>query len=226
MLVTLNPSEGYVSLTSIPRDLYVDIPGWGTDRINTAWERGGFDTLASTLKYNFGVRPQHYVLIDFHSFNRFIDSLGGIDVDAKVKFVDRRPGFGNVTIKEGINHMDGKTALWYARSRKSTSDFSRSRRQHEVLLAIADKLISVNAVTRLPEFYEIYKNSITTDLGLTDMLSFLPLAAKVSSDRSRIRDYFIGPQEVWDWITPGGAMVLLPRQDAIQKLMHRAIKGQ
>jgi LCP family protein required for cell wall assembly len=225
MLATLNPSNGTVSLTSFPRDLYVWIPGWGQERINTAYSHGGFRTLADTFEYNFGVRPDHYIMINFHTFNRFVDSLGGIDVNARVTFIDRRPGFGTVTIVEGVNHMDGKTALWYARSRKSTNDFSRARRQQEVILAIAEKLISLDAVKRFPEFYEIYSESMTTDMGLTDILPFLPLAAKLT-DTSRIHHYFIGAEQVYDWISPGGGMVLLPRQDAIQQVLRRAMKDK
>lgn len=226
MLATVNSELGTLSLTSFPRDLYVTIPGWGENRINTAWQVNGFRSLADTFEYNFGIRPEYYVLISFHTFNQFIDSLGGIDVNATVRYVDKRPGFGNVEIAPGINHMDGKTALWYARARKASNDFSRSRRQQEVLLAIADKLISADAIKRVPEFYALYKDSVETNLSLVDMLSLLPLAGKLVADRSRVHHYFIGPEQVWDWISPGGGMVLLPNLPAIQQVIRRAIKAK
>jgi LCP family protein required for cell wall assembly len=226
MLLTANPSDGYVSLTSFPRDLYVTIPGWGENRINTAWQPNGFRSLADTFDYNFGVRPEHYVLISFHTFNQFIDSVGGIDVNVGVAYTDRRPGYGNFTIPAGPYHMDGKTANWYARARKASNDFSRARRQQEVLIAIVDKLISMQAIRQVPELYEAYRGSVETDMSLPEILSFLPLAATVAADRSRIHHHFIGPQEVWDWITPGGGMVLLPNQAAIQEVLRKAFKGK
>jgi hypothetical protein len=122
--------------------------------------------------------------------------------------------------------MDGKTALWYARARKASNDFSRARRQQEVLLAIADKLLTLDGLRRAPEFYELYKHSMKTDLGLVDLLSLLPLAGKVAADRSRLHHHFIGPEQVWDWITPGGGMVLLPNIPAIKEVLRKANKGK
>ena len=82
LLVTINPADNSINITSFPRDLYVNIPGGKTNRINTAFGRGGFETLASTFEYNLGVRPDYYALINFWSFTNLIDNLGGIDVNA------------------------------------------------------------------------------------------------------------------------------------------------
>jgi LCP family protein required for cell wall assembly len=224
ILATLNPSKGTVSLTSIPRDLYINIPGWGVDRINTAWGHGGFKKLAATLEFNFGVTPDHYVLINFSSFKRIIDSLGGLDVNVQTQVSDYRNG-RYVTVNPGVHHMDADDVLWYVRSRKTTNDFARARRQHEALMALFDKMLTLNAVKRVPEFYNIYKENVTTDLGLTDILSMLPLAAKLT-DPSQIHHYYIGPKQVYDYITPGGAMVLLPRQDKIMDVFRQALGGE
>ncbi len=224
MLLTLNPSQGTVSLTSFPRDLYINIPGWGMDRINTAWGRGGFEKLAATFEHNFGVRPEHYVLINFSSFKQVIDSLGGLNVNVGTAVSDYRNGY-YFTISAGQQIMDADTVLWYVRTRKTTNDFARARRQQEVLMAVFEKMLSLNALKRIPEFYAIYKDNVTTDLGLTDLVPLFPLAAQLV-DTSRIHHYFIGPNQVSDWITPGGGMVLLPNQEAVLNVIRKAINGQ
>lgn len=227
ILASVHLRQGTVSLVSFPRDLYVTIPYWGQDRINTAWQHGGFDSLAATLEYNFGVRPDHYILINFHSFQKLIDSLGGIDVNVTKKLVAKRQGRGMVEVPEGINHMNGRTAMWYVRSRKSTNDFDRARRQQEVIIAIANKMLSADAIRRAPELYEIYTEFVTTDLKLRDIVPLLPAAAKFTDDpASRIHNYIIGPGESWDWISPGGGMVLLPNQPAIMEILRQALKGE
>jgi LCP family protein required for cell wall assembly len=224
ILCTLNPSQGTISLTSFPRDLYITIPGYGQDRINTVWGRGGFNRLAETFKHNFGVRPDHYVLINFSSFKQVIDSLGGLDVNVGVAVSDYRSGY-YYTIPAGPTKMDADTVLWYVRSRKTTNDFHRSRRQQEILIAVFQKMLSMNALRRIPEFYAIYKDNVTTDMGLTDLVPLFPLAAQLA-DTSRIHHYFIGPGQVSDWITPGGGMVLLPQQDKVMNTIRKALNGQ
>lgn len=224
ILLTLNPSLGTVSLTSFPRDMYINIPGWGMDRINTAWGKGGFDKIAATFEHNFGVRPDHYVLINFSSFKQIIDSLGGLDINVGVGVSDYRNGY-YFTVPAGRQTMDADTVLWYVRTRKTTNDFARARRQQEVLMAVFEKMLSLDALKRIPEFYAIYKDNVTTDMGLTTIVPLFPLAAQLV-DTSRIRHYFIGPNQVYDWITPGGGMVLVPQQDAVMNVIRKALNGQ
>jgi len=90
-------------------------------------------------------------------------------------------------------------------------------------MAIFRKLLSLNVLRRVPEFYSTYKNSVKTDLGLRDLINLLPLATKLT-DTSRIHSYFVGPKQVYDWITPGGGMVLLPRPGSIKQLLNKALK--
>lgn len=225
ILAIVNPATETIGMLSFPRDLYVPIPGCGMNRINTAFQCGGFKTLNETLKYNFGVSADHYVLIDFHSFAQLIDSLGGIDVRVAQTYTDKRQGFGNFTIEAGTYHMNGRVALWYVRARKASNDFSRGRRQQEVIMAIAEKMLSLDALSRAPDLYQIYRKSVTTDMKLGDMLGYIPLATHFT-DLSKVRRYYIGPQYVYDWITPEGGMVLLPRADMIQVLVRKAMKGK
>lgn len=221
ILAVINPDAGTVNLVSFPRDLYVNIPGWGYQRINTAYQHGGFDLLAQTLESNFGVRPDHYVLINFSSFKRIIDSLGGLDVEVAESVSDYKDGYWT-TVPAGTVHMDADLVLWYVRTRKTSNDFARSRRQQEVLNALLDKFLSMDAIKKAPEFYLIYKDTVSTDLGFPDLVRMLPAAAKVT-DRSHLRHYYIGPQQVYDWITPDGGMVLMPQQEAIMEVLREAL---
>lgn len=224
ILVSLNPALGTVNLLSFPRDLYINIPGYGMDRINTAWQRGGFKKLAATFEYNFGFRPDHYVLINFSNFKQIIDSLGGLDVNVGEPLSDYYRG-RYITIKKGVNRMNADMVLWYVRSRKTSNDFARNRRQQEVLQALTSRLLSLDAIRRAPELYAIYSDGVTTDMRFADMLPFVPLAAQLF-DTSRIHQYYISPGQVSNWITPGGAMVLVPDQSKVRNTVRKALSGK
>lgn len=222
LLLTLNPKAGTANLTSFPRDLYVYIPGWTVQRINTAMGHGGIDLLYDTFEYNFGVHPDHYVFINFWSFQEVIDSLGGVDVQVAVALTDQRDRYGDYTVPAGTVHMDGDLALWYVRARYTTSDFERGKRQQEVLIAIFDKLISLNGITKAPKLYEIYRQNVTTDLEFSDLAPLVPLAAKLT-DTSRVNHYFISRNEVVPWLTTQGAQVLIPIREAVLQVMDQAL---
>lgn len=220
ILVTLNSELGSVNVTSFPRDLYVTIPGWGSDRINTAWTRGQFKMLANTMEHNFGVRPDYYALVHFSSFKKIIDDIGGLDVRVGQSVSDYRAGY-YVTVPAGKVHMDADDVLWYVRTRKTTSDLARNRRQQEVIQAIFEKMLSMNALRQVPELYERYKGSITTNIGLMDLLTWLPLAAKVA-ETGNLNQYFISSKQVYNWITPYGAMVLVPVKPEVMKVIRKS----
>jgi LCP family protein required for cell wall assembly len=223
ILATINPADNSINLTSFPRDLYVPIPGHGTNRINTAWVWGGFESLASTFEYNFGVRPDYYAIINFRYFTNLIDSLGGIDVNASQP-LSEYTARGWFTVPAGITHMNGATALYYSRSRKSTSDFDRNRRQQEVITAVIDKMLNLYTITKIPEVYEAYVTSVSTNIKLKNIIPLIPVAARFSKD-PKLRHYYIGRQQVASWVTPGGAQVLLPNQASILKKMRKALNS-
>ncbi len=223
LLLTINPADNSINITSFPRDLYVYIPGGNNNRINTAWGRGGFETLASTFEYNLGVRPDYYALINFWSFTNLIDNLGGIDVNASQP-LSEYTSRGWFNVPAGITHMSGATALYYSRSRKSTSDFDRNRRQQEVVTAVIDKMISLYTISKIPEVYQAYVNSVTTNIKLKDVIPLIPVAARFTNN-PKIRRYYIGRKQVSSWMTPGGAAVLLPNRAAVLDVMRKALNS-
>jgi polyisoprenyl-teichoic acid--peptidoglycan teichoic acid transferase len=224
ILVTMNMDLGTVHLTSFPRDLWVTLPGWGPQRINTAYEFGGFNLVDKTFDYNFGVHIDHHVLINFSSFKRVVDSLGGLDVNVETVVSDYRDGRW-YTVPKGVRHMDADDVLWFCRTRKTTNDFYRTQRQQDVLQALVDKLLKLDVIKRAPDFWNIYQENVTTDLSLTDLIPWLPLATKIT-DSSKIDQFFIGPKQVSSWVTPEGAMVLLPQKSLVQQVIRKALNIQ
>lgn len=226
LLVSVNPKQNAVSIVSFPRDLYVTIPGYYADRINVAHQLGGFDLLASTFEYNFGIRPDRYVMVDFKGFTTVVDQIDGIDVKVEQTMADQCNHTLNAgswcTVNPGIVHMNGEMALWYARARYATSDFDRTRRAQEVVEAIFDKFLTIGALTRIEYFFEAYNTYVQTNFSMMDILKLLPIAP-IIKETDAIHNYVIGQDQVYDWITYEGAMVLLPDTNAIQSILREAL---
>jgi LCP family protein required for cell wall assembly len=240
IVAVLRPNEGQVSLISIPRDLWVSIPGWENNRINTAYQHGissgypggGPGLLKDTILYNLGIRIDHTAMVDFDGFRKIVDTLGGVDVPVSCPYTDWKlidPSYNPeneknwflYTVNPGVIHMDGDLALWYARSRQKSSDFDRGRRQQEVLRAIFAQALQAGTLTRIPELYNNIKDSVETDLGLGDLLQLALYAPKMTN--ADIRSYYIRPPYVTSWITSGGAYVLSPNQELLSQLLAEAM---
>jgi LCP family protein required for cell wall assembly len=240
VLAILRPGEGQVSLISIPRDLWVSIPGFENNRINTAYQLGistgypggGPALLKETIQYNLGIRVDHTAMVDFNGFADIVNTLGGVDVPVSCPYTDWRliaPGYDPenednwylYTAEPGVIHMDGDLALWYARSRQKSNDFDRGRRQQEVLRALFAQALQAGTLTRIPELYENFKETIETDLSLSDILQLSVYAPQMTN--ADIRSYYIRPPYVSSWITDGGAYVLLPDNDRLSQMLAEAL---
>jgi len=120
--------------------------------------------------------------------------------------------------------MDGEVALWYVRSRYTSSDFDRTRRAQEVLIGFFKKLMSLDGISKAPEIYNQFISSVETDLTLNDILSFINIAPAIFADNSLIERYEIGPEHVTPHIIPStGASVQLPNYDAIWQVIQKAV---
>ena len=225
VLLTLNKDLERVSMTSFPRDLYVYIPGWTMQRINTAHPHGGFETTRMTFQYNFGLDPDYFVLINFWSFVQVIDNLGGINVYVAVSLTDHRDGFGDYTVPAGTVHMDGETALWYVRSRGTSRDFERTRRQQEVLIALFFRMISLNGLQRAPELYNLYQSNVITNATFNDLSPFIGLAGALADNPGILSTYAVDRSMVTSYRTSSGAAVLLPDYDLILQTLRQALNA-
>jgi LCP family protein required for cell wall assembly len=240
VIAIVRPHDGQVSLISIPRDLWVNIPTVGMQRINTAYQSGeiygypggGPGLLKDTILFNLGLQIDHTAMVDFDGFRRVVDTLGGIEVPVACSYTDWRlidPSYDPYnennwalfTTGQGLVRMDGDYALWYARSRQKSNDFDRGRRQQEVLRAIYGQALRTDTISRIPQLYTEFSSTIKTDLGLGDILQLSPLALHLTN--ADIRSYYIAGELVTSWITPGGAYVLLPNTDLIQNMLNQAV---
>jgi polyisoprenyl-teichoic acid--peptidoglycan teichoic acid transferase len=230
VLVTVDPAKGEVSTVSFPRDLVAKIPGYGDDRINVVMERGGFALMQDTFENSYGARPQYYFMTNFDGFKNLINSVGGVEVEAANALTDACDLYwskaGTCEIKPGKHMMDGNTALWYIRSRHSTNDFDRLRRAQEVLKGLFARFMTMDALARAPELYTQYSANIETNMNIGQMLSLLPVAAKVAQDPDQLHRYAISPNEAADWFMASGARVLLPDYQAVKNIVREAGAGE
>ena len=229
IVVAVRPRARRVAMLSIPRDLWVTIPGHGEGRINVAdslgekrdGPGGGPALVAATLQENLGIPIQAYMRVHFQGLEQIIDALGGVTITSDRAFSEWMDDWSgerlvHVQVVTGTQRMDGQTALGYARSRSTTSDFDRSRRQQQILLAIRDAALRPEVVPRLPQLLPALLDAVDTDLPVTRVLSLAGLALRL-----RPQDYdgrVFDSTMVTDWVTPEGAMVLLPNRPRIEEV--------
>ncbi len=230
ILIGSDATTGKAAILSIPRDLWVDIPGVGQQRINTALFFGyesddptaGPRLAAQTVASQFGVPVDRYLVLDFQTFVRFIDALGGVEVDVPRPITDAEyptPDYGVTTVHfdAGPQTLDGERALIYVRTRHADSDFGRAERQQQVVRAIAAKLVDPATWPRLPAAYAVLRDGMITDLTPNDAPALLPLVQAIAN--GEVTMAMLDDDLATPWITPGGAWVLLPNWPAIRTLV-------
>jgi len=230
ILVSIDQSAKTANMISIPRDLWVDIPGMGKNRINAAYFFGdqknpgvGGPPLAKlTVERNFGIQVHYFAQVDFEGFESVINAIGGITIDVKKPVIDAEYptedfGYKRVFIPAGIQQLDGKTALEYARSRHGDSDLSRNQRQQEVLLGVRERGVNLGLITN-QQLSAALQKAIKTDLQWGDVLSLAQTA--IGMDKANIKSYAIDAN-----LTKGanidGNDVLLPDWQSIGELMKK-----
>jgi polyisoprenyl-teichoic acid--peptidoglycan teichoic acid transferase len=222
IIVSLNKQDKTATLISVPRDLYVYIPGRRVDRVNTAFVFGGNTMITETIHYNFGIPIDFVVHMDFEGFVTAIDLLGGLDVEITDYLNDECGGVYR-SYAPGTDHMGGFEALCYVRMRKASSDFDRLRRQQEVIQAIFDRVLSVDGLTSIPKLYRQFDEYVQTSMGLDDVLTLAPLALQLASGDAEIGTVRIDRSVVTSWTVPSsGAAVLLPDYPGIQLKLEEA----
>lgn len=229
IVVSINPQTKSVGMLSIPRDLWVEVPGFGVGRINTVdfigeWkeaEGGGPGLLKRTIEANLGLPVHRYARVDLEGFIQVIDALGGvmIDVDCPIHdaFLDERltgeQGLAQLDLDVGVHHLDGLAALRYARSRRHGTDFDRAERQQKLLRSLAEQHLNWQLIPKLPRLWQSLNDAVETDLTLPEMVQLASIGVQIQ--QNRIKSRFIDWRTTENWITASGAKVLLPNHDTL-----------
>jgi LCP family protein required for cell wall assembly len=225
MLAAVDTVSGQVSLVSFPRDLWVTIPGYYEQRINTVMQVGGINLLANTLQTNFGIYPSDYAMVDMTGFLKVIDILGGVKFETEYATADACDGSLEADrwceVGPGTVELDSDWALWYVRARYNSSDFDRMRRTQEVVQAVMKKMTSPLGVLKLPALMSAYSDNVKSNITPGDLVVLSRLTLGFSADK--IHHYSIGPNQVTNWTTADGASVLLPNTAAIQAILQSAL---
>lgn len=236
MIATINQKDNRLSLTSIMRDTYVKIPGFSDNKINAAYHNGGMKTLVATIKENFGISVDGYVLVNFDSFEKIIDAVGGVDIELsseEASYLNRtnyisNPSNRNVSV--GMNHMNGNQALGYARVRYvskdgNVGDFARTLRHRTVMTAVYKKMMSkstLELVAMIPDILPL----LTTNIKKAELINYLTAGVSVREKNSKLRTLNV-PIEGCYKITRVRTMsvILASPLDANVKKMHKFIYG-
>ena len=236
-----NPS---LSVVTLPRDLWVEIPGisdhYGIThgKLNQAYLYGnpgmgyydgpgaGPGLLARTLELNYGLRPDHYGAVNMQTFVRLVDAVGGIDLFLEQP-VDGRPVDDKTEdmgyFRAGQHHMDGQTALRFSRIRKTDSAFRRDDRQTQVLCALKDKLLSPDVVTDIPGIIAAFQGSVQTDLSPAQLASLVCLVPMIRPENLRFASV---PEDLLTQTRNAeGSFVLEPDQEALRELVQAFLAG-
>jgi LCP family protein required for cell wall assembly len=241
ILVGVNFAAKSANLLSVPRDLWVQLPNLSQvpeGRINTAYHYGelygaaggGPGELREVFANTFGLRVDRYVVVSFSAFEQGIDAIGGIDINIPEAIHDGRyplrDGSGTIAIDfpAGQVHMDGATALIYARIRHDSSDFQRMRRQQQVLFAVRNKLLSPLTIPFLPALTQTLMGAARTDLSVEDMALLGCLGPQI--DTSGIQSWVVEGSMVTSTRLADGAQVLLPNMDAIVPVLEQFNAGE
>jgi LCP family protein required for cell wall assembly len=234
LVLTIDPVTMSGGMLSIPRDLWVPIPGYEEGRINTAhylgeiydYPGGGPALAAKTVQYNLGVPIHHYARFNFGAFERMVDLIGGVDiyVEAEISdpaYPDEAYGYDPFYLEAGWQHLNGEMALKYARTRHSGGgDFDRAKRQQQVIMAIFEQVTRLDLLPQLapraPELWQTLQGSVVTDLTLDQIIALAQLASEV--DREQIRYVVIDEYYTQFWSTPDEQQVLIPLRDRIREL--------
>lgn len=237
MVASIDSCQKEVGLLSIPRDLYVKMPGDGSMKINAIYatakeqalyngasaadaEKQGIEATEKVVENVTGIPMHYYAMVDFEAFRKAIDTVGGVDINVKEQLYDPTVAWENnwspVIAKAGMNHFDGKKALLYARSRHGSArgDFDRAERQREILLALQDKVFSLGTFSnpvKLSQLVGAFGDHVQTNLSVDDLMALYDIVGGVE-DHKVVSISLADPPN--DFVTTdniGGLSVVVPK---------------
>ncbi len=228
ILATIDPVTHSAAMLSMPRDLWVAIPGYRDNKITVAHFLGEMDKLPGggpelakkTVELNLGVPVHYFVRVNFRGFERMIDTLGGVDIEVPKYIVDYEyptEDYGYMTVEfvPGMQHMNGVRALQYARTRHYDSDFYRNKRQMQVIAAARSKAVGLDILPRLPTLIGTIQSSVDTDIPVTAWPGMVRMISELDSHKLAMLSI---ESDMVSELYPG-ATDLVPRRDEVRKLV-------
>lgn len=235
MLLSFDKETKKTSLVSLPRDIYVELPGIHTGKINELYvvgltQKNSLNFTEKVFSRITGVYIDNAIVFDFESFKGIVDTIEGVDVNLKKPFEEKTQWGYGFSLPAGPNHLDGQAALYYVRSRYSSNDFDRSRRQQEVMLAIKNKVLSLDLLknpTQIPGLLGHLKSDITTDLDIWDSRSLFNVAS--AFDTGTLNTKTLSTDNILIQTIQNGTYILLPQNNnwiAFRKYLQNILTPQ
>ncbi|MDZ4670092.1 MAG: LCP family protein [Phototrophicales bacterium] len=234
LIVSLDPTTSSIGILSIPRDLYVEVPGYSEyQRINSAMVLGEIRSSGSgpqltmqTVQYNLGIRINDYVVVDFSAVIAIVDAINGITVTTDYTINDRaypdmNYGYDPFFLPAGTHNLNGLTALKFARTRHGDSDFSRATRQQQVIFAIRDKVLDFDMLPTLifnaPSLLSSLSTNVSTSISLENIIRLAWYLKDIP--RQNIQTGVIDGRYVTNYTTARSEAVLIPQRSTLGELM-------
>lgn len=251
MLASIDPTNNQMAMLSIPRDLWVKIPGYGSQKINAAFAYGkqtskakdvpgktrdALKLLDQTLAPVMGIPIHYHAVVNFSAFKQAVDAVGGITFNVPQQLYDPTIAWENhnqaLIAAKGIQSFDGARALLYARSRETSSDFARGERQRQLIIALKDKVLSAGTYSnpiKVSQLLSSFGNNVYTDFESGDLARLYQIATQIPSSSIFSLDLITPPH---NYLTTGainGLSVVLPRAglndyEDVQSYIRNALK--
>lgn len=236
MVISIDPKNKEVAMLSVPRDLFVKVAGFGYQKINSVYALGDnnykndykkYELVKQTVSDVLGIPIHYFGLVNFDGFKQLIDIIGGVDVYVEKDlydpyFPDKAVlGYDEFFVKKGMNHFDGEEALKYARSRETTSDFDRARRQQQILMAVKDETMSASnllSVKKVSQIMGVLQDNLKTDMQVSEIDELMKLAKSIDKSKiySKVLDDSAGGVLYSDNVE--GMYVLRPKDSTLKEL--------
>lgn len=209
IVASINKNSKTIKLISLMRDMYVQIPGYSDNKLNTAYALGGKDLLNETIEKNFSISIDGNVEVDFEGFTKVVDKIGGVKIELNESETYYLNKTNNLNLSSGENHLTGDVALQYSRIRYiGNDDYERTQRQRNVLVAAFNKLKDLNLKILIGLADEIIP-LISTDLSTTEIIALITKA--ILWDVSKIETYRIPADGEFTVTSINGMSVLVPK---------------
>lgn len=241
ILASIDPVQKQIALVSIPRDLYVNVPNYGSMKINAAFANGknaslaklpastqdrtkqaedkGFEVLSNTVETTLGVPVHYHAMVDFAGFEKAINTVGGVTINVKTPVKEQMRFNGKpylLDVQVGNQNFDGFRALAYSRSRYTSArgDFDRSERQREMIIALKNKAVSAGTISnpaKISSLMNTFGNHVSTDFSVTDLNRLYAITKDIQSNNIMSVGLADPPNDFVTTGNIGGQSVVIPR---------------